>query len=198
MRRTRGGWRQCNAPEMWIHRRKPARCGKIVPATIGAREITNLYFGCKRTVHIQCQALTGSVVHRGLGIGGQRILYVLAQNMTAQPIRQAWSTGSSRGTIATASSCTTVRVAKVPVRRTGVRSLPSARCNRPGAAACITVTAPRPSGTPQSAQNRSPSSRAAPHRRHATTRSLYPGQAHPATSHAPTATCLSARHPAQN
>ena len=53
---------------------------------------------------------------------------------TAQPIRQAWSTGSSRGTIATASSCTTVRVAKVPVRRTGVRSVPSARCNRPGAA----------------------------------------------------------------
>ena len=66
-------------------------------------------------------------------------------------------------------------------------SLPTPRSRRTGPALPLAsrLRPARPSGTPQSAQNRSPSSRDAPHRRHATARSLHPGQAHPATSHAP-------------
>jgi len=53
---------------------------------------------------------------------------------TAQPSKHACSGGSSRGTFAAATAGTTVCVAKVPVRRTGVNSEPSARKSRPGAA----------------------------------------------------------------
>src|SRR5439155_26383585 len=53
---------------------------------------------------------------------------------TAQAISQACSTGSSTGTFTAATAGTTVRVAYVPVRSTGVSSSPSARCRRPGAA----------------------------------------------------------------
>ena len=53
---------------------------------------------------------------------------------TAQPIRHACSTGSSRGTFTAATSGTTVWVANVPVRSTGVSTLPSRRNSRPAAA----------------------------------------------------------------
>ena len=53
---------------------------------------------------------------------------------TAQPIRHACSTGSSRGTFTAATAGTTVCVANVPVRSTGVSTLPSSRSSRPAAA----------------------------------------------------------------
>src|SRR5215470_7310142 len=53
---------------------------------------------------------------------------------TAQPIRQACSTGSSRGTGTAPTSGTTVLVANVPARSTGVRTSPPRRRRRPVAA----------------------------------------------------------------
>ena len=53
---------------------------------------------------------------------------------TAQPMRHACSDGSAAGIWTAATAGTTVRVANVPVRRNGVRTAPSARCRRPGAA----------------------------------------------------------------
>src|SRR5262249_59757602 len=52
----------------------------------------------------------------------------------AHPSRQACSTGSSRGTGTAATAGTTVLVANVPVRSTGVRTSPLRRRSRPAAA----------------------------------------------------------------